>query len=505
MTLIGYDPDRVRVLHRTAGRVVGELSAVRSDDPAAAGPMAAVRAVHGDLEDRCLALAERILASDAMLAFSALGLGAVIGQWVLKAVRSDGGGLSTTDVMLVRLLRHFDELDTDLDGEVSGNELTAGLTHPDPLVAESCAHLLDRPLVMLNMSLAETPWWQSTGSQDVEVGDVTLTATSIAATLADNHVLRVLADPALFAALDAEKTGEIDGAVSKEDVQLRLARETDPEVRQSLELLLAADVHGRIDRDHIGGTSNGLIAYDQVYGLGVHQGAFDGLPDPAIPPALRQQFDAPEFTADRTAQFLHHPIPPQPGMGQVMIALFIPADIAGAPGPHVGKSAGNDRGPDPHAHPSDSKGWAVVDYETGMVTVRVNPSCSASAHDACQDPLPISTDFSPPMAILPLVPIAVGDSKNRVSITPRPDRTDIRFGITNSDKRLISPRLDAKFEVRTHDDGTASVDWDRDDFPDLESVYHVYPDGQIVRLIHAHSGPSISLFGIDGEYGSERG
>jgi hypothetical protein len=273
-----------------------------------------------------------------------------------------------------------------------------------------------------------------------------------------------------------------------------LAHETDPEVRGLLELMLATDFLGRIDREGASSTSNGTIAYDQVYALGVHQGAFDGLPDPAIPAALRQQFGPPERTGDRTAQFLHHPIEPQPGMGQVMIALFIESGLAGAPGPHIVKSRGNDRGPDPHAHPSDSKGWAVVDYESGLVTVRVNPSCSASGEEICQDPLAITTDEDEAMLL----------GLNLVRIATRSDRTEVRFGITNSDKRLVAPRLDAAFRVRTHDDGTASVQWMRDDFPDLE-MYHVYPDGRTVRLIHAHAGPTPGLFGIDGEYGSARG
>ena len=34
MTLIGYDPERVRTLHRLAGRTVDALDVVRTDDAA---------------------------------------------------------------------------------------------------------------------------------------------------------------------------------------------------------------------------------------------------------------------------------------------------------------------------------------------------------------------------------------------------------------------------------------------------------------------------------------
>ena len=185
-----------------------------------------------------------------------------------------------------------------------------------------------------------------------------------------------------------------------------------------------------------------------------------------------------------------------------MIALFINTGSAGAPGPHIGKSTGNDRGPDPHAHPSDSKGWALVDYETGLVTVRVNPSCSASSPTACQRPLPIVTDFGSWAYWFQRTGWA--DSSNRVSISSHTDRTDIRFGILNSDKLTVAPRLDARFEVRTDADGTASVEWSRDDFPDLEA-YHLYPDGRVVQLVHAHAAQTTSLTGLGRAHGLARG
>lgn len=494
MTLIGYDPDRVRTLHRLAIRTRDELDGVRSGDPAAASAMTTVRAVRNGLDDTCLALAGQALACEAMLTFTGLGTVPVVGA-LLGAVRHGGLVFSDTDLALVQLLRHFDLLDVDGNGEVSGLELQAGRNHPDADVRAASDHLLAYPLIMRNVAEAGGRYSYHEGSEDVDVAELALTPAAIATTVAQNEILRVLADPVRFAAMDRATNNEIDGRVSADDITNWLTHETDPDTRRALQLMLDNDFLGKLDRDHDGGTSDGTIAYDQVYALGTHQGAFTGLADPAIPASLRYQFGPPESTGDRTAQFLHHPIEPRPGMGQVMIGLFIESRIAGVPGlGHWAKSRGNDRGPDPHAHPSDSKGWAVVDYETGLITVRVNPSCSASGTDVCHDPLPISTDEVTAQLLW----------LNLVGVSIRPDGAEVRFGIINSDKRHVAPPLDAEFQIRTHDDGTASVQWERDDFPDLE-IYHVYPDGRIVRLVHGHSGPVPGLLGLDRAHGSERG
>ena len=73
--------------------------------------------------------------------------------------------------------------------------------------------------------------------------------------------------------------------MSADDVRARLADEADPAVRGAARRCCwpptswgASTVEFEIVE-----TSDGTIAYDQVYALGVHQGAFDGLPDPAVP------------------------------------------------------------------------------------------------------------------------------------------------------------------------------------------------------------------------------
>ena len=82
MTLIGYDPERVRVLHRLAGRTVDALDAVRSDDALAASAMATVRDVRRRIDGTSLRLAARLLVSDAMRTFGAIDLVPLVGRWV---------------------------------------------------------------------------------------------------------------------------------------------------------------------------------------------------------------------------------------------------------------------------------------------------------------------------------------------------------------------------------------------------------------------------------------
>ena len=73
MTMIGYDPGRLAGGHR-ARRAAEVLETARSDDPAAAGAMAAVTTTRRHLEDGVLALIGRITTSDAM------------GSWITASV-----------------------------------------------------------------------------------------------------------------------------------------------------------------------------------------------------------------------------------------------------------------------------------------------------------------------------------------------------------------------------------------------------------------------------------
>lgn len=421
MAMIGYDPARMTSLHGATQRAIGDLVGVASPDPVAAGAMAVVRSVRDALEQDWLPMIERVLASDAMVSSATAGLHPFASLSVLGMTRAFEGAAtgSATDGALVVLVSRFGELDTDGDGELSHDELRAGAHGADDELRAACSHLLDRPLALVNVALSPERFAWHEGTDDIDLDDIRISPSMLATALAQNRAIRVVADPVLFASLDKAVNGEIDGRVSKGDVRAWLEHESDPHVRGALEYLLDEELLGRLDRENPFGDSDGRFAYDQVYALGVHQGAFDGLPDPTIPPALRDHFGPPEDTGERTPQFLHATITPEPGMGQVMIALYVPT--------------------------------------------------------------PITTDFGDVAYLVQRFPFAVDDTNRALIDRLANDRTTIRFGVLNTDKRFVAPRIDARFEVWTNPDGTVGLEWHRDAFPSMEA-YHIYPDGQITLI-----------------------
>ena len=261
-----------------------------------------------------------------------------------------------------------------------------------------------------------------------------------------------------------------------------LEQEHDPDVRAALQYVLEEDLLDRIDREGPFGGSDGRIAYDQVYALGLHQGALLGLPDPTIPAGLASAASSPVDDGDITPQFIHRQVPTQPGVGQVVIAMYIPTQTAGLPGPDVGKSHGDDREADPLAHPSQSRVWIVIDYERGVATARINPSCGTGGPPGdCHPALPIVSDNGTVAKWWSRVPLVVDDS-NRARFRERADGSTIaELTLLNADKRLVAPAINAEFVVTVLDDGRVALRWSRDSYPALEA-YHVYPDGTIVGI-----------------------
>ena len=71
---IGYDPVRILQLRSRVVAAIEALRAVASTDEAAADATASARGVRANLEGPCLALLDRIIASDALLTWlSAFG------------------------------------------------------------------------------------------------------------------------------------------------------------------------------------------------------------------------------------------------------------------------------------------------------------------------------------------------------------------------------------------------------------------------------------------------
>jgi hypothetical protein len=66
-------------------------------------------------------------------------------------------------------------------------------------------------------------------------------------------------------------------------------------------------------------------------------------------------------------------INPVPGQGEVRVSQFIEQrDVTSFPPPT--RDLGNDRGPDAHFDPEDTKVTTYIDYENGLVVMRQNPS-----------------------------------------------------------------------------------------------------------------------------------
>jgi hypothetical protein len=194
-----------------------------------------------------------------------------------------------------------------------------------------------------------------------------------------------------------------------------------------------------------------------------------------------------------------------------VIALYIPAPTAGVTpvedAPVIGDllvSEGNGRGADPTAHPSDSKLHVIVDYETGMVTVRVPPSVGLDG--GVSDALPIVTDMGDGgMWFGRLTP--AGDSNHVNIAVDESGSIEVNVAILNADKRVVAPWVNGRYVISPADGDQVQLLWIRDPFPAMEA-YHIYPDGGIVTLADddADLGAVIGLVSdVDDSAGSEVG
>ena len=137
-------------------------------------------------------------------------------------------------------------------------------------------------------------------------------------------------------------------------------------------------------------------------------------------------------------QFLHHPIAPHPGLGQVTIALYIPSHRAGMMEWNWAHSTGNGRGPDP-GPPQRLEGLGGRRLRDGPRQRPDQPELQRQrCQTDCQNPLPTTTDFGDVGYLFQRIPLVVDDS-NRVRVVDG-ERTKVQFGIINSDKRLVAPR-----------------------------------------------------------------
>jgi hypothetical protein len=277
-SFLGYDPDRVAELGFRVVDAVERLDAVRSTEPIAEDALAAVRQISARLSVDWLPLLRAVATDPSLLA------------------RTNRGDVpSAADVALTSIAAHFATADRDDDGELTWTELESAMAGVDAELAAACGYFVDHPLAFANTALAASTYSIADlddvnvdniydGGWDVDMDpdsdapmwqSLTLTESTIAAALEQNRHQRTLADFAVYAAADgARDDGRIDGRISLHDLETLMARSDDPAVVAMCEYFLAnPHAFQRIDREGPDTDFDGLIALDQLYQLGINQGA----------------------------------------------------------------------------------------------------------------------------------------------------------------------------------------------------------------------------------------
>jgi hypothetical protein len=509
---LGYDRVRVIELRTRVRAAVDFFDGISSDEPCAAGTIATIRGIGRRLSTEWMPYLTTLVGDPSMRDWPSTGPphppGTARRGGTTAVATFDPSVPSDADLALAEIANHFRALDTDGDGELSWAEIAAGAFSDDAELSAACRFLVDHPLAFVNTALADANYsvgdvddlsidnledggWEFDMDGDLALWQyMTLTPATIITAQTQNRHQRTLARPDVFAAADGvDDEGEIDGRVSRDGLAALAEQTSDPDVIAMCEYFAEhPDAFKRIDRESPDTGFDGTIAYDQLFALGLHQGALIGLPDPTIPNALRDLYGDPVDPldpGDGDTQFIHYPIEPQPGQGQVVIVLYIPTPTAGVTpvegAPVLGDllvSEGNGRGPDPAAHPSDSKLHLVVDYETGIATVRIPPSVGLDG--GVSDALPIVTDMGAGGIWLGRLTPA-GDSNHVNVAVDESGSIEMNVAILNADKRVVAPWVNGRYVISPADGGRVQLFWMRDPFPAMEA-YHVYPDGEIVTL-----------------------
>ena len=174
-------------------------------------------------------------------------------------------------------------------------------------------------------------------------------------------------------------------------------------------------------------------------------------------------------------------INPEPGQGEVRVSQFIAQrDVIGFP-PWT-RDIGNNRGPDAHFDPEDTKVTTYIDYENGIVVMRQNPSVLQNS-----DGSPGEVRVGAPTGNVKQLP----DGSLRIkydSANPfAPGASKSPTGPMTGHTETVNGDL-----VFTPGSNGVTVNGTRTDYPSLE-VYQDRPDGSThtVLIDPADSGSSL--------------
>jgi hypothetical protein len=172
---------------------------------------------------------------------------------------------------------------------------------------------------------------------------------------------------------------------------------------------------------------------------------------------------------DGKAWEAHGPIPKAQGVGTVIIGAFIETKKAGAAWQ---MSAGDDRGFDYSRTRLESRFSIVADFDTGVVHVRVAPSCLGFDHTDCIDAEP------------------GGITLEHVLVTDPPAHMDgqegFRIQFSKSNPAIgLAPTLDLGVVVAPTGDGHVYVTVLGDAYPSIEA-YRIDPGGGLSTIGQSH-------------------
>ena len=196
------------------------------------------------------------------------------------------------------------------------------------------------------------------------------------------------------------------------------------------------------------------------------------------------------------------PITPSPGGGQVSIGAFITSEYAGA---HIGwmgtlgelRSRGDNRNFDPSLTWTRSRFAVLIDYEEGLIHMRMAPSCHDAKRRDCVPAEPggvhieevkfaETEEFRVKMCInAGPHPYTCGVGSDGLDPNLWRDSTALRINYSKSNPAVNwAPSLDLDLTISPGAGGEAYVSVWGDVYPSIEA-YRISPDGQIHTIIQS--------------------